>query len=127
MPGRAEAQLLYEVRVGQDCYVGTADEVVAFMARAEGAPGQDPESYMRGVAEQLAARMGLDDIDTSEAAAFLDDLDRHGVLPIQTRPEPSNVRIDKADAVGSGPVVYGPGVEPGDVDLDEPEPPPQRP
>jgi hypothetical protein len=108
--------MLYRVRIGEDEYLGTADEVVAFMARAEGAPGRDARSYMEGVARRLEERMGLAGLDVTDAARFLDALDAAGVVPVQTLPEPSDERADPREALGEGPVVYGPGVEPGEVD-----------
>ena len=59
------------------------------MARAEGAPGHDVDSYMQGVARRLGEKMDVAGIDASEPAAFLDSLDEHGVLAVETLAEPS--------------------------------------
>ena len=109
--------MLYRVIIGEDEYLGTADEVVAFMARGEGAPGHDVASYMQGVARRLARQLEVDDIDTSDAVAFLHSLREKGVLPIEEIPEPSDERVDPQEALGEGPVGLGPGVDPDDVDL----------
>ena len=104
--------MLYKVRVGEDEYLGNAEEVVAFMARAEGAPGSDIPSYMAGVARRLEERLAVEGIRTDSAAAFLDSLEEHGVVPIQTFAEPSEDRIPKEEALGEGPVSLGEGVDP---------------
>jgi len=108
--------VLYRVTIGEDQYLGTAEEVVAFMARAEGAPGHDVRSYMEGVARRLQRQLDVEGIDTSDEIAFLLTLSEKGVLPIEELPEPSDERVDPADAIGDGPVAYGPGVDPDDVD-----------
>ena len=109
--------MLYRVRIGEDEYVGRAAEVVAFMARAEGAPGSDIASYMEGAAHRLAEKMGLEGVDTSSPEAFLDALDERGVLPIATFPEPSDERVDPEVALGDDPVALGDGVDADDLDL----------
>ena len=109
--------MLYRVRIGEDEYVGSAEEVVRFMARAEGAPGSDVTSYMEGVGRRLAEKMGLEGLDTSSPDAFLDALDEHGVLPIATSTEPSDERVDPDVALGDDPVALGEGVDADDLDL----------
>ena len=109
---------LYRVVVGRDEYLGSADEVVAFMAKADGAPGNDSASYMRGVAERVAGQVGVDAIPTGTAEAFLDALAKHRVLQVEIRGEPLDERVDPREAVGDGPIAYGPGVDPDDVELD---------
>lgn len=109
--------MLYRVRIGEDEYLGRAEEVVAFMARAEGAPGTDTASYMRGVAERLHAQLGLEGVATSTPAAFLDALDEHGVVSVATFPEPSDEHVPPQEALGDGPVVLGEGVDADDLDL----------
>lgn len=108
--------MLYRVKIGEDDYLGRAEEVVAFMARAEGAPGDDPTSYMEGVAARLKEQLGVEGIDTSDPALFLDALDERGVISVETFPEPSDDRVSPADALGDGPVTLGEGVDPHDVD-----------
>jgi hypothetical protein len=108
---------LYRVTIGEDQYLGTAEEVVAFMARAEGAPGHDVKSYMEGVARRLRRELEVEDIDTTDEVGFLVTLSERGVLPIEELAEPSGERIDPEQALGEGPIAYGPGVDPNDVDL----------
>lgn len=108
--------MLYRVTIGEDEYLGTAEEVVAFMARAEGAPGHDIRSYMEGVALRLRNRLEVEGIDTTDEVAFLVTLSEQGVLPIEELPEPSDERVEPREAIGEGPVAYGPGVDPDDVE-----------
>ena len=109
--------MLYRVRIGEDEYLGSAEEVVLFMARAEGAPGTDVASYMEGVAARLREKMDIEGIATSDPAAFLDSLDEHGIVPIETISEPSRDRVDPDEALGDGPGALGEGVDPDDIDL----------
>ena len=108
--------MLYKVRIGEDVYQGTAEEVVAFMMRNEGAPAGDVEAYMQAMAARIGEHMDVPGIDTSEETAFLDSLAEKDVLPIETMEEPSKQRVDPQEALGDGPVALGPGVEPEDVD-----------
>ena len=107
--------MLYRVRIGRDEYLGTADEVLGFLVRAEGAPGRDAASYMEGVAARLLERFGPPRVPTSDAAAFLEGVRARGVISVETLPEPSDERVDRETALGEGPVVYGKGVRPEDV------------
>jgi hypothetical protein len=111
--------MLYRVRVGRDEYLGTAEEVVAFLARAEGAPGRDPRSYMEGVAARLADRLGVSGVATSDPTRFLEDLLARRVLPIERRPEPSDDRdpVDPRRLLADGPVTLGEGVDADDLPL----------
>jgi hypothetical protein len=109
--------MLYRVRVGRDEYLGAADEVVAWMARAEGAPGADPRTYMEGVAARLRERMGVEGVPTSDPVAFLEALRERRVLPIERQREPSDERADPQRVLDEGPVTLGEGVDPGDVPL----------
>jgi predicted RNA-binding Zn ribbon-like protein len=107
---------LYRVRVGQDDYLGTAEEVVRFMAAAEGAPGHDAATYMQGIARRLRARMGVERVCTESEAAFLDSLAEAGVLVVDRRAAPSEERHDPARLLGGEErVAYGPGVDPADL------------
>lgn len=107
--------MLYRVRIAEDEYLGTAEEVVAFMARADGAPGGDAASYMQGVAARIRKKLGIETIKTEDEVAFLHSLESTGVLEIGTQEEPSTQRVSPADAIGDGPVAYGPDVDPEDV------------
>jgi hypothetical protein len=109
--------MLYRVRIGRDEYLGSAEEVVLFLARTEGAPSRDPAAYMAAVAARLRERMGRTGVRTDDARAFLESLRESGIVPIETRPEPSDERVDPEEALGDGPVVYGDGVRPDDLDL----------
>ena len=109
--------MLYHVIIGEDEYLGTAEEVVRFMARAEGAPGHDIHSYMEGVAQRLGKQLEVDGIDPSDEVAFLLSLKEKGVLSIEELEEPSGERVDPEKALGDGPVGLGPGVDPDDGDL----------
>lgn len=109
--------MIYKVRIGEDVYIGSPEEVVAFMMRAEGAPGDDPASYMTAMAARVSERLEVSGIDASEETAFLDSLREKGVLPIEVYEEPSTQRVSTEEALGDGPVAFGPGVEPGDVDV----------
>lgn len=108
--------MLYRVTIGEDVYLGEADEVVHFMRRADGAPGHDAASFMEGVAKRIEVALGITDIDTTDAVAFLESLREHGVLAIEAIEEPSDRRTDPEEALGDGPVAYGPGVDPDDLD-----------
>ena len=116
-PSGWELHVLYRVRIGEDEYIGRADEVVAFMARAEGAPGTDAASYMAGVAGRLRDQMGIEGIPATDPTAFLDALDEKGILPVETFPEPTDERIDPDDVLGDGPVALGEDVDPDDLPL----------
>jgi hypothetical protein len=107
--------MLYRVTIVEDVYVGTADEVVAFMARGEGAPGHDVASYMEGVARRLAVDLGIEHVPTGSAEAFLEALAEHGVVRVERIEEPSRDRVDPEAVLGDGPVLLGEGVEPDDV------------
>ena len=108
--------MLYRVRIGEDDYLGRAEEVVAFMAKAESAPGDDLDSYMEGVAHRLAEQMGIEGIPAEDPALFLDALDEKGIISVQTFAEPSDDRVSPEDALGDGPVTLGEGVDPHDVE-----------
>lgn len=109
--------MLYKVTIGEDVYLGRPEEVVGFMMKAEGAGGTDMASYMQATAARLAERLDILGIDTSDEVAFLDSLAERGVVPIEVFEEPSDERSEPRDVVGDGPVAYGPGVDPRDVDV----------
>ncbi len=109
--------MLYRVRVGEDEYLGTAEEVVAFMARAEGSPSRDPRGYMEGVAKRLRERMGVEGLPTDDPAAFLDALAERKILRVERRRPPLEDRVDPQRALDEGPVTLGEGVDPEDLPL----------
>jgi len=107
--------VLYRVRIGEDVYIGTPEEVLEFLRRAHGAPPGDAAAYMRGVASRVAERLGVDTVDPSGPTAFLESLRRSGVIAVEAFEEPDERRTDPAEALGEGPVVYGEGVDPEDI------------
>jgi hypothetical protein len=108
---------MYRVRVGEDDYLGTAEEVVGFMARAQGAPGRDVHSYMEGVAERLRDRLGID-VPTHDPTAFLDALAARSVLRVERLREPSRDEpVDPQRVLDQGAVTLGEGVSPDDLPL----------
>ena len=109
--------MLYRVRIGEDEYIGRAEEVVYFMARAEGAPGDDPTSYMEGVAARAHAQLHAEGVRTSDPESFLDSLDELGIVPVEAFAERKEGHVSPDEALGDGPVVLGEGVDPEDVDL----------
>lgn len=112
----ARPPFLCKVTVGQDVYVGTADEVVAWMAKAQGAPEGGPAAFMAGVASRVAARTGRRDVATTSALAFLESLAAARLLRLERRHEASEDRVDPRAALGDGPVAFGDGVAADDLD-----------
>jgi hypothetical protein len=110
--------VLYRVSLGRDEYLGSAAEVVAFLARGEGSPDREPRAYMRAVAARLARDMGLAAVPTHDPEAFLEALAERKVLRLEPANEPSSERVDRETALGHGPVAFSEGVDPDDVDLD---------
>jgi hypothetical protein len=108
--------MLYKVRIGEDVYLGTAEEVLAFMMRADGAPKGDPQAYMLAMAARIGEHMDVSGIDTSDPASFLESLGERGIVPVETQDEPSTQRVSREEALGEGPLVLGPDVEPEDID-----------
>jgi hypothetical protein len=111
--------VLYRVTVGRDDYLGTAEEVVAFLARGEGSPSRDPGTYMRQVAARLTDKLGLPPVPSDDAEAFLLALGERRVIKVALASEPSSERVDRRTALGDGPIAFSEGVDPDDVDLDE--------
>ena len=109
---------LYRIQIGQDRYVGTAAEVVAFMARADGAPGSDATTYMEAVAKRVHEQLGIDGIAVSDPAAFLDSLSDRGVVKAEVFGLPSKERHDRDEVLGDGLISFSSDVDPADVDLD---------
>lgn len=108
--------MLYRVMIGEDEYIGTADEVVQYMANNDGAPGHDVTSYIAGVVERLR-KEEVTGISDEDPVAFLLTLKEKGILPIEELEEPSDERVDPQEALGDGPVGIGKGVDPEDLDL----------
>lgn len=107
--------MLYKVRIGRDEYLGTPEEVVAWMARVPGAPGDGtPAGYMAALAARLARAGRREPIDHSSALAFLLSLEEAGWARISERSEASPERVDPSEALGEGPVAFG-----DDVDYDD--------
>ena len=104
----------YRVDIGEDCYIGSAEEVVDFMRKAEGAPQGSLQAYMDGVRDRIAAALRRGPIDTSTPTAFLASLDEHGVLQVATSDAPSLERLDPAEVLRDRPIVFGPNVDPHD-------------
>lgn len=111
---------MYRVEVGEDVYIGTAAEVVAFMARAEGLPegsAEDIDAYMQGVAARIGERLGIDGIARDDPEAFLESISEHGVLKVSAMRAPSDERTDPVTFIGEDIVTYAEDVDPRDVDL----------
>jgi len=109
--------MLYKVTIGEDVYLGRPEEVVAFMMCADGAPPGDVHAYMTAMAARVGEHLDVGGIDTSSEIAFLESLASKGVLQVETFEEPSAERVDPKEAVeGEGPIAFGPGVDPRDVD-----------
>ncbi|MFM8979186.1 MAG: hypothetical protein ACKOSS_01795 [Planctomycetia bacterium] len=107
--------MLYRVRIGQDDYLGTPEEVLAFMMRAQGAPPGGPTAYMEGIARRLAGELGVPGIATSGAEAFLLSLAERRVARVEPVGEPSQERHDPHAVLGEGPVTLGRGVSADDL------------
>jgi hypothetical protein len=104
--------LLYKVRVGRDEYLGTPEEVVAWMARAPGAPGDGtPAGFMATIAGRLAAHEPSVAVDTTAALPFLASLAAAGWIRLAERREASRDRADPEEALGEGPVAFGDDVD----------------
>ena len=103
--------------VGRDQYLGTPDEVLAWMARAQGAPRGDADAYMRGIAARIQERTDGTRIDLSSPLAFLHSLEDAGLLRIEERPEASAERRDPDDLLDDAILTFGDDVDPDDLDL----------
>lgn len=107
--------MLYRVTLGRDEYLGTPEEVLGFLVRAEGSPASNPADYMRAVAQRLTTHLGLADVPTDDAEEFLTVLAERRVLRMDPVREPLDERHDPRTAIGDGPVAYGEGVDPADI------------
>ncbi len=107
--------MLYRVRIGEDLYLGSAEEVLAFLVRSAGQGDSDAVAYMRRTAALIAEAYDVHDIDVSGPEAYLQSLRRSGVVAVEVLEEPDPERQDPAEVLGDGPVVYGEGVDPDDI------------
>lgn len=103
--------MLCKVTVGRDVYVGTPEEVVGFLARAEGAPGGGVASdghaaYMEGVAARLRTHGRHVPVDRSSPEAFLRSLAAAKLLTYEPRGEPDEARVDVKEVLGDRPVGF---------------------
>lgn len=106
--------MLYKVTVGRDVYLGSPEEVVLWMSKAEGAPPGGPVAYMRAVAKRLAAHGGGVAVDTSGPDGFLTSLAQARLVRLEPRRESSAERVDTKALLDEGPVAFG-----DDVDVDD--------
>ncbi|MCC7137451.1 MAG: hypothetical protein IT460_03370 [Planctomycetes bacterium] len=112
----ARRPFLCKVTVGRDEYLGTPEEVVAWMARAQGAPAGGVASYMQGVAARVAAQGRRGEVYLSSPLAFLESLAAARWIRLERRHEPSEDRVDPQQALGDGPVAFGDDVSPDDLE-----------
>jgi len=111
--------VLMKVTVGQDVYLGTADEVVRWMSKAEGAPPGDLPGYMRGIAARVArAAPQAPAVDVTDAEAFLESLADAGFVQLDERAEASRERVDPKALLAEGPVAFGGKVSLEDLEQD---------
>jgi hypothetical protein len=108
--------VLYKVTVGRDVYVGTPEEILGFMARAEGAPASGdaaggPQAYMDGVAARLATHGKRVAVDVGSPLAFLESLAAARLLRLERRKVPSDDRVDPKAFLADEPVAFGEGVD----------------
>lgn len=133
--------MLYKVTVGRDVYVGTPEEILGFMARAEGAPASpspaaapsrpsaspapagaaavpgasDPagglRAYMDGVAARLATHGKRVAVDVSSPLAFLESLASARLVRLERRKLPREDRVDPKAYLGDQPLAFGPDVD----------------
>lgn len=108
-----------KVTVGQDVYLGTAEEVVGWMSKADGAPPGDLPAYMRGIAARVArASPKAPPIDVDDPEAFLESLADAGFLQLDERAEASKERVDPKSLLDEGPVAFGGKVSLEDLEQD---------
>ena len=109
---------LYKVTIGEDVYLGTPEEVVRFMASADGAPvAEDLQTYMVGIAARIAERLDVSGVPTDDPQAFLEALQAAHVLRVEIQGAPSDQRSDPGEVLGDGPITFGDDVDLGDLDL----------
>lgn len=103
--------MLYKVTVGRDVYVGSPEEVVAFMAKADGAPAGGPQAYMEGIAARLRTHGRRAEVDVTDALAFLESLAAARLVRLERRKLPGDDRVDPQSVLGDGPIAFGEGVD----------------
>ena len=112
--------MLYKVVIGRDTYLGTAEEVVGWMSRAQGAPSAAQgglEAFMQGIAARAAERVGGVSIDASSPVAFLESLREAGLARVEDRPEASSERVDVGEVVRpDDPITIGEGMRAEDLE-----------
>jgi hypothetical protein len=108
--------VLYKVTVGRDQYLGTPEEVVEWMSRAEGAPRGEIAAYMRGIAARVAERTTRSRVDCSSPLAFLLSLEDAGLLRAEERGEASTEREDPNEVLDQGLLTFAEDVDPSDLD-----------
>ena len=99
--------MLYKVNVGRDTYLGTPEQVVVWMSKAEGAPEGGVLAYMQGIAARVAkvAKKKVP-VDVSEPLAFLQSLKAAGFVTLEERSEASLERVDVKGLLDEGPVGF---------------------
>ena|GEM_PF-2241247 len=128
--------MLYKVTVGRDVYLGTPEEIVAFMAKADGAPASpegapaspegapaSPEgaqagpegaggraAYMEGVAARLRTHGKRVEVDVTDARAFLESLAAARLLRLERRKVPKDDPVDPRPLL-EGPLAFGADVD----------------
>ena len=111
--------MLYKVTVGDDVYLGTPEQVVLWMSKADGAPAGDLATYMAGIAARIArAAREAPPIDVSDALAFLESLRDARLVQLEERTEASAERVDPKSVVDAGPVTFGENVTLEDLERD---------
>ena len=114
--------MLYKVTVGRDEYLGTPEQVVLWMSRAEGAPaggvGGGLEAFMRGVRDRVARAGGETAIDVSSAIGFLESLRDARLVRLEERRESSSERVEPREVLDEGPVAFGESVTLEDLESD---------
>ncbi len=115
--------MLYKVKIGRDEYLGRAEEVVAWMSRAKGAPSGGKggvRAYMEGIAARAAERVDGATLDPSSHTAFLESLKDAGLAEVEERPEASSERLEPKEVFGGeardAPLTLGEGVDLDDLD-----------
>lgn len=112
--------MLYKVTIGRDTYLGTPEQVVAWMSKAEGAPGGGADAFMRGIAARVAtvAKRTSAPIEVSEPLAFLQSLEAAGLARIEERSEASTERVDPKGLLDEGPVAFSEKISLSDLEDD---------
>ncbi len=107
--------MLYKVTVGRDVYLGTPEEIVAFMAKADGAPAGAEgagglAAYMEGVAARLRTHGRRVAVDVEDPRAFLESLAAARLLRLERRKVPKDDPVDPKPLL-EGPIAFGADVD----------------